>query len=131
MSATMSIKYIDTLEYVQKAKEIRDPEELAKYQVKKIESAVESGVKQAVEEARKVREEFNNKNLATKMDLDLLRAATKSDLDLLRVATKSDLELLRSELKNDMLRLYIRGCFAFGGGMLALTSIMARGFHWI
>lgn len=120
MSATMSIKYFDTLEYVQKAKELRDPEELAKYQVKQIELAVEAGVKQAVGEARQVREEFNSKDLVTKSEL----LATKNEL-------KNEIKLLESKLKNDMLRLYIRGCFAFGGGMLALAGIMARGFHWI
>jgi hypothetical protein len=116
----MSIKYIDTLEYVRKAKELRDPEALAEYQVKKIESALEAGVKQAIDEAVKIRDEFNDKDLATKGDLNLLRSELKSDMS-----------LLRSELKNDMLRLYLRGCFAFGGGMLALAGIMARGFHWI
>ncbi len=109
MSATMSIKYIDTLEYVQKAKELQDPEALAQYQVKKIESAIELGVQQAVNEAQKVREEFHSNDFAT----------------------KSDMALLRTELQNDILRYFIRGMFAFGGGMLALVGVMAKGFQWI
>jgi hypothetical protein len=127
MSATMSIKYINALEYVRKAKEIRDPEALAEYQVEQIESAVELRVQQAVAEVNKVRVEFNSKDLATKSDLSLV----KSDLNLFKSELKSEMNLLRSELHNDMLRFFIRGGIAFGSGMLALASIMARGFHWI
>ena len=40
--------------------------------------------------------------LATKTDLDSLRAATKADLDSLRAATKADLENLRASTKADL-----------------------------
>jgi hypothetical protein len=41
-------------------------------------------------------------DVATKSDLDHLRAATKSDLDHLRAATKSDLDHLRAATKGDL-----------------------------
>lgn len=56
----MSVKYFDTLEYVRKAKELKDPEALAEYQVKQIETAIEIAVNQ-----------IESKDLATKKDLEL------------------------------------------------------------
>ena len=41
-------------------------------------------------------------DVATKYDLDQLRAATKQDLDQLRAATKHDLDQLRAETKHDL-----------------------------
>ena len=41
-------------------------------------------------------------DLATKGDLDLLRAATKSDLEAFRAEAKSDLDAFRAEAKSDV-----------------------------
>ena len=41
-------------------------------------------------------------DVATKRDLDQLRAATKSDIDQLRAATKSDIDQLRAATKSDI-----------------------------
>ncbi|MFN2389484.1 MAG: hypothetical protein ABR575_07785 [Actinomycetota bacterium] len=40
--------------------------------------------------------------LATKRDLDALRAATKQDIDALRAATKQDFDALRAATKHDL-----------------------------
>ena len=41
-------------------------------------------------------------NIATKSDIELLRAATRSDIELLGAATKSDIELLGAATKRDI-----------------------------
>ncbi|HEX4767701.1 MAG TPA: coiled-coil domain-containing protein [Lichenihabitans sp.] len=46
--------------------------------------------------------DFDGLRAATKTDLDSLRAATKADLDSLRAATKTDLESLRAATKTDL-----------------------------
>jgi predicted nuclease with TOPRIM domain len=40
--------------------------------------------------------------VATKSDIEALRAATKSDIEALKAATRSDIETLRKELKSDV-----------------------------
>jgi polyhydroxyalkanoate synthesis regulator phasin len=42
------------------------------------------------------------RDVATKSDIESLKAATKSDIEALRTATKSDVEALRKELKGDI-----------------------------
>ncbi len=42
------------------------------------------------------------KNLATKTDIEQLRAATKTDIEQLRAATKTDIEQLRADTQKDM-----------------------------
>jgi hypothetical protein len=104
--ATMSIKYIDTLEYVRKAKELRDPEALAECQVKKIESAIETAVLQT-------KSHLEAKDLATKMDL-------------LHVEHK--LELKISRLQHNLLKSVIWT----GGALFAsLGGMIAHGFGWM
>ena len=41
-------------------------------------------------------------DVATKGDIEALKATTKSDIESLRVATKSDMEALRKEFKSDL-----------------------------
>lgn len=40
-------------------------------------------------------------NIATKSDIEMLRAATKSDIELLKAATESDIESLRADTKSE------------------------------
>jgi predicted nuclease with TOPRIM domain len=42
------------------------------------------------------------RDVATKSDIEALRAATKSDIEALKAATRSDIETLRKELKSDV-----------------------------
>jgi hypothetical protein len=46
--------------------------------------------------------EVNMEKLATKSDLELLRAAMRSDMESLKIATKHDIESLRSDTKADI-----------------------------
>ncbi len=43
-----------------------------------------------------------NTNLATKVDIEILRQETKADIEALKQATKADIEALRQETKADM-----------------------------
>lgn len=107
-AATM--KYIDILDYVRKAKEIKDPELLAEYQARQIESAIELV-------AQQVREEFHSRELATKTDLNLAIIGLKKDI---------------SDLRYETLKFVV---WTGVGVVITLSSILggliARGFHWI
>lgn len=106
----MSIKYFDTLEYVRKAKELHDPEALAEYQVKQIETAIETAVAQ-------VKTHVEEKELATKADLD---------------KTQHALELKIANLRHELLKSIL---WTGTGGLLTLLSVLggmiAHGFHWV
>lgn len=83
----MAIKYFDTLEYVQKAKELRDPEALAEYQAHTMESAFEAVVQQIENQ-----HEISHKGFTTKDDITIIKedlVIIKKDLTLM--ATKEDL----------------------------------------
>ena len=69
------------------------------------------------------------RDVATKDDIEALRAATKDDIEALRAATKSDIEALRREVKGDIESL--RGELKEGMGKLdgrvgALEQRVAR-----
>ena len=61
-----------------------------------------------------------SESVATKSDIELLRADTKSDIELLRAETKSDIELLRAELRALEQRMTIR----LGGLVAVATGII-------
>lgn len=110
MAATMTMKYFDTLEYVRKAKEIKNPEELAEYQVKKIEEAMENL-------AQHVHDDIASKELATKADLMLL----KSDL---KLEINQKIEWLRYDSLKSTIWTGI-------GVVVSLGGLIMHGFHWI
>lgn len=56
-------------------------------------------------------------NIATKSDIESLRADTKSDIERLRADTQTDIELLRAELREVEQRMTIRL-----GGMVAVAT---------
>lgn len=120
----MSIKYFDTLEYVKKSTEIKDPGALAAYQIKQIESAIETAVRYVKND---VHEDINSKQLATKGDIRVL----KDEIKEVRNELKSDIKDVRGEIKDlryDMLK------FIVGTGVasiLTLGGMIAHGFHWI
>ncbi len=67
--ATATIKYFDTHEFVKKSKELGASEQLAEYQVKQIEQAIEIAVAQ-----------IEGKELANKQDVQLAIAQLKTEL---------------------------------------------------
>lgn len=121
---TMSIKYFDTLEYVQKAKEIKDPGDLATYQVKQIESAIETAVKH-------VQHEIYNNEFATKTDVLIVKNELTNVKNELKQDIKnldSKIELKIAELRFDMLKFIV---WTGLGSLITLAGMMAHGFHWI
>ncbi len=61
--ATLTIKHFDALAYVKKAKELGTSEELAEFQARQIEDAIEVAI-------LNIKEEIAIKDLATKRDLE-------------------------------------------------------------
>lgn len=98
----MSVKYFDTLEYVRKAKELKDPEALAEYQVKQIETAIETAVNQ-----------IESKDLATKKDLEL-------------EISRLEHRLLKAIIWTGAISTSV--ILSLLGG---IGGMVAHGFHWI
>lgn len=93
----MPIKYFDTIEYVRRSAEIKDPAALAEYQVKQMESAIETAVQYV-----SARDTKNNQELATKGDLFTVEAALKNDIIFFRNELHNDITSVRNELKGDI-----------------------------
>lgn len=142
----MTIKYFDTFEYVRKSKEIKDPEDLAAYQVKQIESAIETAV-------QFVQHDIHNKDFSTKADvtetktelktdIQAVKTELKDEIQAVRTELKDEIQTVRTELKNDIINLDLKIAelrydmlkfiiWTGLGGVIALGGMMARGFHWI
>lgn len=102
MKAAVATKYFDTLEYVRKAKEIKDPEVWAEYQIRQIESVAEVVAQQAKEDVNHLRDEIFNKSLATKGDVDSVEIALKKDIDLIKTDLSKDIALVRTDLGKEI-----------------------------
>ncbi len=127
---TMTIKYFDTLEYVQKARKIKDSNQLAEYQAHQMETALETVVQQMREESKHNFEEFEKKydfkanNIATKFDVVELKSELKNDIVELELRLQKEI----SSVRYDLLKYLVRS----GIGIVAtLSGVMAHGFHWI
>ena len=131
----MNIKYFDTLEYVQKSEEIKNPRDLAEFQVKQMESALET-VTQYVKNdytsrMKNFRSEINNRNLATKNELFEVKNELKSDIKDLRSELKGDIKNLRYETLKFVVWTGVSVIVSVGGMMIGLFTAIAHGFHWI
>lgn len=134
VATTMTIKYFDTLDYVRKAKEIKDPEILAEYQVKQMESAIETAVQYVQQnssvDVTQIRDEINNKEWATKSDVWLLKSDIlniKSDFELKINAVELKIAHLRYEMIKFIIWTGVGSVITLG---TLMTSLMAYGFHW-
>ena len=120
--AAATIKYIDILDYVRKAKEIKDPEVLAEYQARQIESAIELV-------AQQVREEFHSKDLVTKADFGTLKVDLSIAVAKIENGSK-DLEIrLKKEiadLRYETLKFIV---WTGVGVVAALSGIFGRALH--
>lgn len=113
-TTTMNMKYFDTLEYVRKAKELRDPEALAEYQVKQIETAIETAVSHIHAE---------NKKLATKGDLNHLEHKLELKIDL-KIAN------LRDDLTKFILKTAASITLVILSGFGTVIGMFAHEYHW-
>lgn len=110
MASNMTVKYINTLEYVRRSKSIKDPEDLAAFQIQQIEEGMEA-VAQSVKSEIRNETIQNNKELATRDALSLVAtdvSVLKSDVSKLKsdvIELKSDVSILKSDvtiLKSDV-----------------------------
>lgn len=142
MTTIAATHYFDILDYVRKAKEIKDPEALAEYQVKQIEAVVDQVIQQVTQQTKEevncLREEIANKELATKYDIELVKydiELVKKDLELAKLELKKDIEMAKEETNSKIAQLKydtIKFVVWTGIGVVAfLGSMLARGFHWI
>lgn len=99
MSATA--KHFDTLAFVKKSKELGVKEEIAEYQARQIESAIDIAVCTA-------NDEFKTQELATKVDI-------------------KQLELKIEQYRYDSLKFIVWTGVSI---VVFLTSVLAKGFHW-
>lgn len=65
--AVMTANHFDALDYVKKSKELGVPEQVAEYQARQIEQSIEIAI-------NTIRTEIENKDLATKKDIEMVRA---------------------------------------------------------
>jgi tellurite resistance protein len=91
---SFSIKHFDALAYVKQAKLLGTDENLAEFQARQIEQAIEVAISS-----------IENKDLATKQDIELAIA----------------------QLKHDTLRFVVWTGVAV---VIALGGMLAKGFHW-
>lgn len=152
----MAIKYFDTLEYVQRSKEIKEPDALAAYQVKQIELAIETAVSYVKSEvhhnAQNLRDEIDiyKKELATKSELFSVKTELKTDIQTVRAELKAEIQGVRTELKAEIqeVRTELKGDIKdlrydtlkfvvwTGVGVVItlgglLGGLIGHGFHWI
>jgi hypothetical protein len=112
----VAMQYFDTLEYVRKAKELKNPEDLAEYQVKQINSAIETAVQH-------MHDELANKELATKGDIQ------KTEFTL-TLKIEREIAQLRNDAFKCIFRTGITVILTLGSGLAGLIGMLAHQFHW-
>lgn len=153
IAMTDNIKYFDTFEYIQQSKKIKDPGDLAAYQVQKIESAIETAVQhvgsrndstlstktELTDVKNELKSDIQEVRNELKSDIQEVGNELKSDIQEVRNELKSDIKDLRNELKSEMKDLrYDTLKFVIGSTTVATVTILgtvlgtlAKGFHWI
>lgn len=89
MAAVLQHRYFDVLEFVRKSKEYGASEQLAEYQARQFEQALESNLEQ-------MKQEVVNKDLATKADI------RESELRL-----QKEIEMVRKEIADSKVQMII------------------------
>ena len=102
---TMAIKYFDTLEYVKESEKRGANSELAEYQARQMETALETVAQYVTKEQKDFVKITESQNFATKDDILRLEHATKDDIARLEKSTKSDIARLENSTKSDIARL--------------------------
>jgi hypothetical protein len=127
----MAIKYLDVFEYVKGSKKIQDPGDLAEYQAKQIESAIETAVQYV---------KSDHAGLATKGDIQTVKAEIQTVRGEIQTV-RGELQTVKGELQNEIravkddikdLRYDTLKFVVWTGSavLLAMTAMLARGFHW-
>lgn len=106
--ATFTTNHFDLLEYVKKSKELGVSEELAEYQARKIEQSIDIAVNQ-------VRTEIENKELATKKDIETVRKEIET--------VRKEIETVRKEIAEASNKIIM-----WLGGLLIASGIVQHFF---
>lgn len=97
---TALAKHFDVLSFVEKSQELGVDEKIAKYQARQIEQAIDIAVSLA-------KEDLENKEIATKADIDIAKynfESLKSDLVVIKAdlaEVKTDLNGFKNEVKTE------------------------------
>ena len=125
----MVAKHFDTLAFVKKSKELGVVEEIAEYQARQIEYAIDIAVATA-------NDEFRPHELATKTDLKQIEANIKqieANIKQIEASIKqTDANIRQIEIKIEQYRYDSIKFIVWTGlaGVAFLTSLLAKGFHW-
>ena len=115
-----AMKHFDTLAFVKKSKELGVKEEIAEYQARQIESAIDIAVYTA-------NDEFKALELATKNDLKQVESCLKQDIKQVENNIKQ-LELKIEQYRYDSLKFIV---WTGVGAIIFLSGLLAKGFHWL
>ena len=129
-------KHFDTLAFVKKSKELGVVEEIAEYQARQIEYAIEIAVATA-------NDEFRPHELATKTDLKQIEANIKqieanikqieANIKQIEANTKqTDANIRQIEIKIEQYRYDSIKLIVWTGlaGVTFLSGLLIKGFHW-
>lgn len=144
----MAIKYFDTLDFVKKSHALGASEDLSEFQVRQIEQAIESAIKD-------VKEEVKLKDIASKSDVTETELRLQKEIEIVRKEIKEvelnlqkeiktvelslqkeikEVELsLQKEIKEVAIALAnskIQTLVWIGINTAFMLSIIAKGFHW-
>ena len=123
MAVTINARHFDALAFVKKSKELGASEQLAEYQARQIEQAIDIAVSTAKastqSEVSLIKAEIDNKELATKGDVLLMRG------ELRETELRLQKEIVQS---NNKTLLWMFGMMS--GFAVFMFGVMAKGFHW-
>ena len=119
------------VEYIKKLRNAGASQELAEVQAQEIEYVIEQTRQENKQETKQILE---NKDLATKGDLVLVRGDLRElELRLQKEIeiVRREIEVVRKEVAQSSTKLIIWMTSTFGGFSIFFLSVLAKGFHWI
>ena len=127
--------HFDTLGYVEQAEKLGISNEIAKFQARAIEKAVDTiAIEVKTEIIQEIKQELRTDELATKSDV----LAVRKDLDIVKLEPRKEMEVIRKEIEgvrkeiaqaNTKTIIWVSGIMGTFG--VFFLGILAKGFHWI
>jgi len=108
----MTLNHFDVLDYVKKSREMGVPEQVAEYQARQIEHSIEIAV-------NTVKTEIENKELAKKKDIDIVRKELGKEIEVVR----KEIEIVRKEIAQASNKTIM-----WLGGLLIASGLMQHFF---
>jgi hypothetical protein len=113
MSIAVSPPIFDVVEYIKKLRNAGVSQEVAEIQGQEIEHVINNVLHQAKQESREI---FDSKDLATKLDIEVVR---------------KEIEVVRKEISQASNKSIIWIVSILGGYGVFFLGILAKGFHWL